>query len=486
MDGQPLLQPRIITVDGHQHAHRCRQRQDHQPRALHELGGDDDAERHRGGRRAYRVDRQPVPVLAPLPPPVRHHAELAHGEGKERPDGEQGDQLVGDAAEQDQQPPAGGGEEQHADREDQPPIGGGEAAREIVVERYQPGEPGKADEAGVGRQAQHGEQARHRHVEQHPAPGDGGGELGQHAAIAGLGLVHGGEAVAVCHHGDAGQQQPQRDADHGQRPVRVGHHRIAERADAVRHGLHPGHRRAAGGEGPKQQPQAHRLGRAADRRRRHHRLRMAGRDIHQPPGDQAEEAGEKSVGRQREQQPGLAGAAQIGQRHQGEDAEAQLQRPRMQRRHRRGERADAGRDADRDVQHIVDHQRRGGEQSPALAEIVLGDGVGAAVGRIGDDGLPVGEIEDQQQQADRRDHPADPGEAHRAQRHEDGQRRLRSVGGGAEPVQPHRRHARDPADLLLAPLAIGEPAAEDEIAEGHCGSSTWRAGLGAELKKERG
>ena len=67
----------------------------------------------------------------------------------------------------------------------------------------------------------------------------------------------------------------------------------------------------------------------------------------------------------------------------------------VQRRHGRDQSADAGGDADGHVQHVVDHQRRGGEQAGAGAEVLLGDGVGAAAARVGADRLAVGEVEDQ-------------------------------------------------------------------------------------------
>ena len=49
----------------------------------------------------------------------------------------------------------------------------------------------------------------------------------------------------------------------------------------------------------------------------------------------------------------------------------------------RGERRDAGRDADGDGQHVVDQQRGGGDQPGQRAEVVAGDDVGAAAAGVG-------------------------------------------------------------------------------------------------------
>ena len=60
-------------------------------------------------------------------------------------------------------------------------------------------------------------------------------------------------------------------------------------------------------------------------------------------------------------------------------------------------------------------------------------------------------------------------EPRRAERDHDGQRRLRSVGGGAEAIEPHRRDARDPADPTLFAFAVGEATAEEEVDDLHGG-----------------
>ncbi len=136
--------------------------------------------------------------------------------------------------------------------------------------------------------------------------------------------------------GNAGEQQPERRTDDGQRPVGVGDDRLTERADAVRHRLDPGHRGTPGRKGAHQQPQADGFASMAEGRRCDDGVRVAAARRHapQPDADQSEERQHEGVGRQREQQPGLRRATQVGERHQQQDAKAQRQRVRGQRRNR--------------------------------------------------------------------------------------------------------------------------------------------------------
>jgi hypothetical protein len=70
----------------------------------------------------------------------------------------------------------------------------------------------------------------------------------------------------------------------------------------------------------------------------------------------------------------------------------------MQHRDRGGKRADTGRDANSDVEHVVHHQSRCREQPGVLAEVLVCDRVAASVTRIGGDGLPIGQEQGCQQQ----------------------------------------------------------------------------------------
>ena len=125
---------------------------------------------------------------------------------------------------------------------------------------------------------------------------------------------------------------------------------------------------------------------------------------------------------------------------------------------------------------VVHHQRGAGEQAGTGAQVLAGDGVGAAIARIGLDGLPVGKEQDEQQDQDRDGDRHDLRQAGGAERQQDGQRRFRAVGGGGQRVQAHGRDALDLGDLLAADLGVGEAAAEQSGQDRHavsrlCGSN---------------
>ena len=78
--------------------------------------------------------------------------------------------------------------------------------------------------------------------------------------------------------------------------------------------------------------------------------------------DHDAERHDEHVRRQHEREPGLADPAQVDDREEHEDAEADRERVRQQRRNGGDERADAGRDADGDVEDVVDRERGAGDQ----------------------------------------------------------------------------------------------------------------------------
>jgi hypothetical protein len=97
-------------------------------------------------------------------------------------------------------------------------------------------------------------------------------------------------------------------------------------------------------------------------------------------------------------------------------------------RHRRGKCADTGRDADRDVEDIVDHQGAGGEQAGIRSEVFPGDGVGTTIARIGLDGLPIGKVEQRQEYQDGGHDRPDQVQPFGTERNEEGQRSLGAIG----------------------------------------------------------
>ena len=203
--------------------------------------------------------------------------------------------------------------------------------------------------------------------------------------------------------GDAQQQQSKRGADSRQRLPCIAHRRRPECADAVADDFHARHRGAAGREGPHHQPQRHRAGRVVQHGWRHHGTWMPAGSPGRPRAgaEDEQQRGQKQIGRDRQDQPGLLGAAQVHQGDQRQHAEAKRQGIGVQRRHGRDQRAHPGRDAHRDVQHVVHHQRRRGQQPGIGPEVLPRHRVGPAIAGVGADGLPIRQEQDQQQRQDR-------------------------------------------------------------------------------------
>ena len=112
------------------------------------------------------------------------------------------------------------------------------------------------------------------------------------------------------------------------------------------------------------------------------------------------DADDEEVGRHREDAPRLADAAQVAERQEREERQAELDRYGSSSGNADVIASDAGRDADRHRQRVVDQQRRGGDQAGGRADVLLGDDVGAAAVGIGVDRLAVGERDDRQQRRD--------------------------------------------------------------------------------------
>ena len=118
-----------------------------------ELGDEHDCQRAPRGDGPEPVDQDAIfaPGAAALHP-VHDHAGLGQGEGQERPDGEQGDQVVGDPAVRDQQRPGQQRQDDDPLGVDQPPAAVGEAVGQVAVLGHGPAQPREVGEPGVRRQ----------------------------------------------------------------------------------------------------------------------------------------------------------------------------------------------------------------------------------------------------------------------------------------------------------------------------------------------
>jgi hypothetical protein len=64
----------------------------------------------------------------------------------------------------------------------------------------------------------------------------------------------------------------------------------------------------------------------------------------------------------------------------------------LQARYRGYDRSDASGDSDRDIEQIVDHQSRRGQEPRIGAEVLISNRVGATARRIGCDGLAIAQF----------------------------------------------------------------------------------------------
>ena len=107
------------------------------------------------------------------------------------------------------------------------------------------------------------------------------------------------------------------------------------------------------------------------------------------------------VRREREQAARLLDPAQVRERDEQDDHEADrdaMLREPVELRNR-DDGGDAGRDRHRDGEDVVDEQRRARDQRRVLAEVLAADDVGTATARVGEDRLPVRRRDEREQDA---------------------------------------------------------------------------------------
>ena len=207
--------------------------------------------------------------------------------------------------------------------------------------------------------------------------------------------------------GHAYKEHAQNDRHDPQSGGRVPALRWLEGGHAVRYGLRPGHGAAAPRKRAQhQEDQGDRseLGLLRDLLYRKG-VETAGEPSDSADHHQATAEENEGVGGEREYPPRLAEPPKIGQgdqRHYRQRDEEPVGKHAGKRgghcRHARG-------DADRNGHDVVDHQRGGGDHPREPPEVLGAHDVGAAAGRIGVDGLLVGERHDRQKARHREGDP---------------------------------------------------------------------------------
>jgi hypothetical protein len=193
------------------------------------------------------------------------------------------------------------------------------------------------------------------------------------------------------------------------------------------------------------------------------RMTTGGHCVDQAPDDGGGKSADVKPCRQQKHETGLAKPPQIDHRERPEDAKAHDEGVRLQRGNRRDQRAHARRYSHGHIEHVVDHQRGGGQQTPVWAEVLVRHRVGTAALRIRGNGLAIREIDNAQHDHDEAGDRQSPGKPGRAQRDQDGERGLGSVGCGAEGVETEDGNARRWPHLLLPVFGRCERFPEQEV-----------------------
>ncbi len=123
-------------------------------------------------------------------------------------------------------------------------------------------------------------------------------------------------------------------------------------------------------------------------------------DVDQADGDDAEGEEHEQIGRDREDVPGLAQAAQVGDGDQRDGHERDLDPEVVGGRDDRLDLGDRRCGRDRDRHHVVDQQGGCRDQPEDRRQVGLGHDVGAAAVRVGATDLPVRDRHDRQQDRD--------------------------------------------------------------------------------------
>src|SRR5690348_6261739 len=148
-----------------------------------------------------------------------------------------------------------------------------------------------------------------------------------------------------------------------------------------------------------------------------------------------EQTPNKQVRRNHEDEAGFPHSTKIDQRNEYENSEAQDKRMRLQAGHRGNKSADTSGNPHGDHQNVVNHQSSGRKEPGRDAEILACDSVRSTATGVCLDRLTVGKINDGEQHDDAgadRNHVEN---SRRAERNEQRQGSLWTIGRGAEGIQ---------------------------------------------------
>ncbi len=293
----------------------------HEPRAACELRIDDN-QRHdsRRARPDTVHERSHSPARAAAREPVAHHSRLRQRERGEDPDHVEVDEVVRIRAIDPEQQAGDGRKHEHPVREDQAVAKVRELARREAVAGKQRREPRKTLEGRIRgedqneqRQPLHGvvHEARDR-----PCREDRARDLRHDRRRRARPRVQMHREIR-----DAEEEEDRDRAEDRQGGGCVLAVRLAEGVHAVGDRLDPGERRRTGREGAQEHEERDRAGPYRQSVRHDGVVRVACRQLDDPDDDEHSDGGDEEIGREREHEPRLTNAAQIGEHDQDEAPE---------------------------------------------------------------------------------------------------------------------------------------------------------------------
>ena len=259
-----------------------------------------------------------VPVRWAQASPVHHETGLREGEAGEDPDGEQRDQRVRVAAHGEEEHARHHGECPDAERVRLPVAPQGEEVRYVVVAGEEAGEDRETTERGVGGQREHDGDG-HRHDVVGPSSPDG-----ERHDLAQDGLPRAGADVpALGQNGESEQHGAEDDAEQQLGRLGAPRPRFAEQRDSVGDGLDAGQRAASGRESLEDEQERDRLEPGGRQLGGSRQGLPETERVNEADGDDGQQSDDEHHRRQQEGPGGLAEAAEVEDRDDEQDAEAQ-------------------------------------------------------------------------------------------------------------------------------------------------------------------
>ncbi len=161
-----------------------------------------------------------------------------------------------------------------------------------------------------------------------------------------------------------------------------------------------------------------------------------------------------------------AAAPQVEPGQQQDNEQCNACFPAGEGRERGGHRRGGGAGADRDDQNIADDKRSARDNARPFAEVVEGDGIGAASLRIGVDRLAVADDEDDEQRDQRADDRKEVSEGRGAEHGKQDQQDLfPRIGDGGDCIVGKNGHSPKYRQPLIRKVRILERLSEEEIAD---------------------